>query len=194
MSDVWWGPSSWFEDECVLDVSLPGGKSAPISFSSYNGTNPIMGLHPHDLIKTQLPTKTPPQLGGSRFQHTNLEEGRQIAVHTSPIQDLNPHLGKACFIMTCWWCLSWGWEGGSRGRGQVYTYGWFMLIYRQKPGQHCNAIICQLKININFKNILFSKGCVCTYSKASHRDALTEERHCVPQTWFSKDYPNFLQK
>ena len=111
MSDVWWGPSSWFEDECVLDVSLPGGKSAPISFSSYNGTNPIMGLHPHDLIKTQLPTKTPPQLGGSRFQHTNLEEGRQIAVHTSPIQDLNPHLGKACFIMTCWWCLSWGWEG-----------------------------------------------------------------------------------
>ena len=51
----------------------------------------------------------------------------------------------------------------------MYTYGRFMLIYRQKPAQHCNAIIHQLKININFKKkkirmnqILFNKR-LCLY-------------------------------
>ena len=39
-----------------------------------------------------------------------------------------------------------GREGDSRGRGRVYTYGWFMLMY-DKPSQHCKAIIPQLKIN-----------------------------------------------
>ena len=44
--------------------------------------------------------------------------------------------------------VGWGgrWEGGSRGRGHIYTYGWFMLM-NQKPTQYCKAIIHQLKIN-----------------------------------------------
>ena len=30
--------------------------------------------------------------------------------------------------------VGWGgrWEGGSRGRGQMYTYGWFMLMSDRK--------------------------------------------------------------
>ena len=38
-----------------------------------------------------------------------------------------------------------GGRGGSRGTGHMYSYGWFIL--RQKPVQHCKAIILRLKIN-----------------------------------------------
>ena len=36
------------------------------------------------------------------------------------------------------------WEGGSIGRGHIYTYDWFTLLYGRKPTQCCKAII-QLK-------------------------------------------------
>ena len=38
--------------------------------------------------------------------------------------------------------VGWGgrWEGGSRGRGHMYTYGWFMLMY----GRNQHKIIKQL--------------------------------------------------
>ena len=41
--------------------------------------------------------------------------------------------------------LGWGerWEGGSRGRGHMCTYGWFMLIYSRN--QYCKAIILFFK-------------------------------------------------
>lgn len=65
-------PLSGLKMPVFLTLSLPGGKSAPISFSSYNGTNPIMGLHPRDLIKTQLPTKTPPRFGGGQDFNTRI--------------------------------------------------------------------------------------------------------------------------
>ena len=39
-------------------------------------------------------------------------------------------------------------EGGSRGRGHMYTYGYHVDV-GQKPTQHCKAIILQLKL---FKN------------------------------------------
>ena len=39
-----------------------------------------------------------------------------------------------------------GWEGHSRGKGYLYSHDWFALFYiRQKPTQHCRAIILQLK-------------------------------------------------
>ena len=44
--------------------------------------------------------------------------------------------------------VGWGgrWEGGSRGRGHMYAYGWFMLMYGRNK-QYFKAIILQLKIN-----------------------------------------------
>lgn len=45
-----------------------------------------------------------------------------------------------------------GWEGGSRGRGQMYTYVWFMSIYRgNQPTIVNKATVLQLKVN-KFKN------------------------------------------
>ena len=36
-----------------------------------------------------------------------------------------------------------GWEGGSRGKGYMCTYGWFMLMYGRKQ-RHCKAITLHL--------------------------------------------------
>ena len=44
--------------------------------------------------------------------------------------------------------MGWRWEEGSRGRGQMYTYGWCMLMYGRN--QHNIVIISQLEINKNF--------------------------------------------
>ena len=46
------------------------------------------------------------------------------------------------------WGVGWGGrlEGGSRGKGHMYTYGWFMLIYGRN-NTICKAIMFQLKIN-----------------------------------------------
>ena len=49
--------------------------------------------------------------------------------------------------------VGWGgrWEGASRRRGDMYTYGWFLLRFDRKTTKFCKAIILQLK-NI-FKKI-----------------------------------------
>ena len=49
--------------------------------------------------------------------------------------------------------VRWGgrWERVSRGRGHLYTCGWFHVDVCQKPTQYCKAIILQLKINTYFK-------------------------------------------
>ena len=39
------------------------------------------------------------------------------------------------------------WEGGSRGRGHMYTLWLINGDVWQKPTQQCKAIILQLKIN-----------------------------------------------
>ena len=63
-------------------------------FSSYNGTNPIMGLHPCDLIKTQLPTKTPPTLGDQDFNTWIWRRGDKLqSIVTHP--RLKPSFGKS---------------------------------------------------------------------------------------------------
>ena len=43
--------------------------------------------------------------------------------------------------------VGWGerWEGGSRGRGHMHTYGWTMLMYGRN--QHNSVMILKLKIN-----------------------------------------------
>ena len=50
----------------------------------------------------------------------------------------------------------WSWEGGSRGRGHMYTYGWFILMYGRN--QHNSVIILQLKINEFLKKIYFENN------------------------------------
>ena len=44
------------------------------------------------------------------------------------------------------------WEGGSRGRGYMCTYSWFLfdVIVQQRPTQHYKAIVLQAKIK-NFR-------------------------------------------
>ena len=54
------------------------------------------------------------------------------------------------------------WEGGSRGKGRVYTYGWSMLMYGRD--QHNAAIILQLKINKLRKKTLCKMFIMDTYS------------------------------
>ena len=44
-----------------------------------------------------------------------------------------------------WWPtgVGWeGWEGGSRGKTQMYTFGWLRVV-QQKPTRHCKASILQ---------------------------------------------------
>ena len=45
--------------------------------------------------------------------------------------------------------VGWGgkWEGGSRGRGHVYTYDWFMLMFTKSVKQL--SFIKKLKIFLN---------------------------------------------
>ena len=50
-----------------------------------------------------------------------------------------------------------GWEGDSRREG-IYVYLQMIhAVVQQKPPQHYNAIILQLKINTNFKTVPIDK-------------------------------------
>ena len=57
----------------------------------------------------------------------------------------------------------WGgrWEGGSKGRGYVYTYGWFMLRFDRKQQKSVKQLSFNEKKFINF---LKKKGPVITFS------------------------------
>ena len=54
--------------------------------------------------------------------------------------------------------VRWGgrWEGGSGGRGHMYIYGGFMLMFWQKTTEVCKAIILQLKNKL--KKIKWCQG------------------------------------
>ena len=45
--------------------------------------------------------------------------------------------------------VGWGgrWEGGSKGRGYMYTYGWLMLRFYQKPQNSVKQLSFNKKIN-----------------------------------------------
>ena len=53
----------------------------------------------------------------------------------------------------------WGgrWQGGSRGRGHMYTYGWFMLMFDRKQQNSVKQLSYNLKINKFFKKEKKSK-------------------------------------
>ena len=53
-----------------------------------------------------------------------------------------------CSEMTCKGELGRGWEGNPRGRGCVFTYGWFTLLYSRN--QH--NIVKQLYSNLKKRN------------------------------------------
>ena len=46
-----------------------------------------------------------------------------------------------------------GGRRGTKGRGQMYTWGRCMLMYGEKPSQYCKVIIQQLQVCV----------CVCVY-------------------------------
>ena len=72
--------------------------------------------------------------------------------------------------------LRWGerWEGGSKGRGYMCIYGWFILKVWQKT-TICKAIILQLKIN---KLILKRQLKIMQYMGNRIKD-------CLMQNWNS---------
>ena len=39
------------------------------------------------------------------------------------------------------------WEGGSKGRGYMYTYGWFMLRFDRKQQKSVKQLFFNLKMN-----------------------------------------------
>ena len=39
------------------------------------------------------------------------------------------------------------WEGGSKGRGYMYTYGWFMVRFERKPQNSVKQLSFNKKIN-----------------------------------------------
>ena len=39
------------------------------------------------------------------------------------------------------------WEGGSEGKGYMYTYGWFMLRFDRKQQNSVKQLFFNLKIN-----------------------------------------------
>jgi len=65
--------------------------------------------------------------------------------------------------------VAWGgrWEGGSKGRGYMYTYGWFIDVW-QKTTKFCKAIILQLK-KINKKKywLVWSPCCPRDFQESS---------------------------
>ena len=50
--------------------------------------------------------------------------------------------------------VGWGgrWEGASKGRGYMYTYGWFMLRFHRKEQNSVKQLSFNLKINKFLKN------------------------------------------
>ena len=84
--------------------------------------------------------------------------------------------------------VGWGgrWEGGSKGKGYMYTYGWFTLRFDRKQQHSVNQLSFNRKqiiffklLMINFINISFH--CVSVQS-LSHVDSLGphELQHARP--------------
>ena len=44
------------------------------------------------------------------------------------------------------------WEGSSKGRGYIYTYGWFMLRFDRKQQNSVKQLSFNKKINKSLKN------------------------------------------
>ena len=56
--------------------------------------------------------------------------------------------------------MGWGgrWEEGSKGRGYMYTYGWFMLRFDRKQQNSVKQLSSNLKINKFFKKFEKENG------------------------------------
>ena len=70
--------------------------------------------------------------------------------------------------------VGWGgrWEGGSKGREYMYTYGWFMLRFDRKQQNSVKQLSFQKKIF--FKNyllilLIFIYTCVCAHAQSLSR-------------------------
>ena len=59
--------------------------------------------------------------------------------------------------------VGWGgrWEEGLRGKGYMYTYGWFMLMYGRS---HYNIVIVQLLSPVWFFSIPWTAACQASLS------------------------------
>ena len=76
-----------------------------------------------------------------------------------------------------------GWGGrcerGSRGRGHMYTYGWFMLMFGKKQQNPIKQLSFNLKINLKKKSLhAITKNPACR-----NKDWDT---HATTKTWHSQ--------
>ena len=70
---------------------------------------------------------------------------------------------------------------GTKGRGQMYTYGRCVLMYGKKPSQYCKVIIQQLKVKC---------VCVCTYvDMYTHTSTLVFKNYLSRQKSTGKNIP-----
>ena len=73
-------------------------------------------------------------------------------------------------------------EGGSRGRRYMYTYGWFMLMYSQKPTHYFEAIILQLEINLKKSFIIKNNAKYVTGWRENRRSRYYRINHQTKNT------------
>ena len=61
--------------------------------------------------------------------------------------------------------VGWGgrWEGGSRGRGHMYTYGWFMLRFDRKQNSVKQLSFNKKQIKKNISSVSFEDGMINIY-------------------------------
>ena len=101
-------------------------------------------------------------------------------------------MGTCCLAQgaqpSAWlWLRSSGlrWEGGSRGKGCMYSNGWFTVWYIdnvvEKRTQHCKAIISQLKyvffsFSLCIFNALLGKDIHSFYQKQEKKKAWSEDK------------------
>ena len=59
--------------------------------------------------------------------------------------------------------VEWGgrWEGGSKGKGYMYTCGWFMLRFDRKQQTSVKQLLFNKKIN---KNNIYLSTCFTTWN------------------------------
>jgi len=91
--------------------------------------------------------------------------------------------------------VEWGgrWEGGSKGRGNMYTCDWFMLRFDRKQQNSVNKL--SFNKQINFKKYRTNKKKIQSFLNTEEKGTLFDEEDyninwvpsgCLISSWFLK--------
>ena len=124
------------EGSCCIDTPLKG--------TPRPGAACVISLHP-DLHPMSLLSKNNSSGGGPRRGRLGLtrihhwyyvQNGQWMRTYC---------IGQGILLNALWWPE---WQGNPKGRGYMYIYGWFLLLYTRNLIQPCKATIHQIKINL----------------------------------------------